>query len=552
MSGRVFVLGIDGGEFRVIDYLAASGELPYLKRLMEEGTRRPLLSTTPPLTPAAWATFYTGTNPGRHGVLDFLIRREGRYSMIPVHRSMVSGRPVWEEVNRAGLKTLIVNVPVTYPPDGVDGWMISGMDTPGPHNRYFHPPELREEIMGLFPGYQPDVHVSRHQLKYSRGLTGWYIEQVTALLEARLSVILHLAMNKPWDLAVAVLTAVDRLQHVFWDDVEEAMARGLIPDPGEPAGAVFEAYRAADRLVGNLLSSLSPEDHLMVISDHGFGPLDRDVNLNVLLAGLGYLSFRPTPFLPDLGRRLVSGLKSSIPRPGRDLLRRLLPAPRTKPLEGLSILEEVVDWERTKAYAMGYQGGVYLNLQGREPEGIVPAGDYRKTLDELSARLASFEDPQDGSPLITAIDRRDDLYHGPQLNRLPDLVLTIKDHRCTTRHSFSGAGDKLFSRPQKEFGSLSHTGSHRPEGVFIGGGPLFRGDPAPEKPGIIDIYPTVLELLGLKVHAALDGASILGQQVGRAAPEGREPAPAIPPGRSSLSTEEEEEVLDNLRDLGYL
>jgi predicted AlkP superfamily phosphohydrolase/phosphomutase len=552
LSGRVFILGIDGGEFAVIDYLISSGELPSLKGLMSEGIRRPLMSTTPPLTPAAWATFYTGTNPGRHGVLDFLIRREGKYSMIPVHRSMVSGRTLWEEVSRAGLKALIINVPVTYPPDAVDGWMISGMDTPGPNNRYFHPPELQEEILGLFPGYQPDVHVSRHQLKYSRELASWYIDQVIDLLESRISVILHLTRQKSWDLAVAVLTAADRLQHVFWEEVEEAMSRGTIPGPEEPAGAVFEAYRATDRLVGNLTSSLGGEDHLMVISDHGFGPLDRDVNLNVLLARLGYLSFKPAPLLPDLARRMTGGLKTSLPRGVRDLLRKLLPAPLARPLEGLSILEEVVDWERTRAYAMGYKGGVYLNLEGREPRGTVPPGEYRKTLDELSARLASFPDPEDGSPLITAIDRRDDLYRGPQASRLPDLILTIKDHRCTTRHSFSGAGEELFSKPQKEFGSLSHTGSHRPEGIFIGRGAHLREDRVPESPGIIDICPTVLELLELETPSALDGTSFATEKAPRGVPGGGETSPHSPPGSSSLTAEEEEEVLDNLRDLGYL
>ncbi len=342
---RVFILGIDGGEFRVIDHLRSAGELPFIGRMMEEGVRRPLLTVTPPLTPAAWASFYTGTNPGRHGVIDFLTRRKDRYSLIPVHRSMVSGRPLWEAAGRAGRKSLVVNVPLTYPPDELEGWMISGMDTPGPHNRYFHPPELKDEVLGLTPDYRPDVHISRRRLKRTDGLREWYVGEVLKLQGSRLSVVDQLSSSRPWDLAMAVLVASDRLQHVFWKDVEAAMSRGDIPGPETPAGAVFESYRTADAFLEKLWSGMDGEDHLMVISDHGFGPLEKEVNLNLLLAELGYLSFKTAPVTSSLGRRLSGKAREFLPSGLRNALRRILPPPESKPLEGLGILEEIVDWD---------------------------------------------------------------------------------------------------------------------------------------------------------------------------------------------------------------
>jgi predicted AlkP superfamily phosphohydrolase/phosphomutase len=549
---RVFILGIDGGEFRVIDHLRSAGELPFIGRMMEEGVRRPLLTVTPPLTPAAWASFYTGTNPGRHGVIDFLTRRKDRYSLIPVHRSMVSGRPLWEAAGRADRRSLVINVPLTYPPDELKGWMISGMDTPGPHNRYFQPPGLRDEVLELTPDYRPDVHISRRRLKRTEGLREWYVGEVLKLQGARLSVVDKLSSSRPWDLAVAVLVASDRLQHVFWKDVEAAMSSGDIPGRETPAGAVFESYRTADAFLEKLWSGMDGEDHLMVISDHGFGPLDKEVNLNLLLAELGYLSFKQAPVASSLGRQLSGKAREFLPSGLRNALRRILPPPEAKPLEGLGILEETVDWDRTRAYAVGYLGGIYLNLRGREPGGIVPPEERAETLEALTASLEGFRDPEDGLPLVTEVHRREDIYRGPETGRLPDLVLTLRDHRCTARHSLAGAGEELFSKPLEGFGTLSHTGSHRPRGIFLGMGPRFAGKEIPVEPGIMDLFPTTLDLLGLPVPAGLDGSSLTGgepvpETAGDAGDDACRPEP-----RSSLSSDEEQEVLENLKDLGYL
>jgi predicted AlkP superfamily phosphohydrolase/phosphomutase len=548
--GRVFVLGIDGGEFRVIDALVAAGELPNLARLIREGARRPLLSSTPPLTPAAWTSFSTGTNPGRHGVVDFLSRREGSYRLVPVHRAMASGTTLWGAAGRAGRRSLVVNVPVTYPPEEINGRLVSGMDTPGEHNRYTFPDSLKRDILQRFPSYRPDVHVSRHALKHRGDLRAWYIREVLALEAVRMELVLHLAASGPWDLAVAVLTGTDRLQHVFWDRVEEALAQGRVPPPDEPAGAVFEAYRAVDRFIPRLAAGLAPDDHLLVMSDHGFGPLERDVNLNVLLSRLGFLRFREGVAGPSVSRRLSAAAKGALPPRLRELLWRILPAPRAQRLEGLDLLEESIDWEHTRAYALGYLGGVFLNLRGREPRGTVARDDYDRVRGELEAALSSFRDPADGTPLVTAVQRREEIYRGPRTGGLPDLVLTLKDHRCTTRHSFSGPGDRLFASPQEEFGPLAHTGSHRPEGIFIAHGPAFRGAALPQRPSIMDLFPTCLELLGVPLPGPVDGRSLTGPPP--AATDAPPPAEAAAVPRSSLSPAEEAEVLGNLRDLGYL
>lgn len=550
--GRIFILGIDGGEFRVIDHLSSCGQIPNIDGLMREGTRKSLLSTTPPLTPAAWASFYTGTNPGRHGVIDFLARRVGSYKLVPVHRSMVNGETLWQTAAGAGLKSLIVNLPMTYPPEAISGWMVSGMDTPGPHNQYTFPPSLKEEITGLFPRYRPDVHVSRHTLKHEPDLRRWYMKEVLDLEESRRGVIGHLMENRPWNIAVAVLVAADRLQHVFWNRVEEAMERGDVPPPSDPAGSVFEAYKMADRFLGRLKNSLAPEDHLMIISDHGFGPLDKDVNLNALLADLGFLKFKRPPFAPSLRRSLERRAKTILPGRLRDFLWRHLPPPEAKRLEGLGVLEETIDWKNTRAYAFGYLGGIFLNLRGREPEGIVDPNDYGPTVEELASALSTCRDPEDGAPLISHAHRRDDLYRGPRIDSLPDLVLTLKDHRCTTRHSFGSPGGPVFSKPQEDFGPLSHTGSHRPAGILIGAGPRFRGKIPRDKADIIDIMPTCLDLLGIEAPGHLDGRSLLcpatpGEE--KISPEyNAEGDKTLKP---SLSESEEKEVLDNLRNLGY-
>jgi predicted AlkP superfamily phosphohydrolase/phosphomutase len=222
-------------------------------------------------------------------------------------------------------------------------------------------------------------------------------------------------------------------------------------------------------------------------------------------------------------------------------------------LEGLNTLEETIDWESTRAYAVGYLGGVYLNLRGREPQGIVNPGDYDRTLRELARALESFIDPDDETPLVTAMKTRQEIYWGERSADLPDFVLTLKDHRGTARHSFSGPGRNLFSRPQEEFGLLSHTGNHRPEGIFLGVGPRFSDASIPQEAGLMDIFPTCLELLGLDPPPNLDGQSLISSRQYRTFSQAEEKAADKyrPSYKSSLSPEEENKVLDNLRDLGY-
>lgn len=130
IANKVMVIGLDGATFRVIDPLVARGELPGLARLMAGGTRGTLESTLPPLSPTAWASFITGKNPGKHGIFDFLRRRPGSYEFLPVNGASIRARTLWSRLSEGGVRVGVVNVPMTYPPPPVNGFIISGMDSP--------------------------------------------------------------------------------------------------------------------------------------------------------------------------------------------------------------------------------------------------------------------------------------------------------------------------------------------------------------------------------------------------------------------------------------
>lgn len=461
--GKAVLLGLDGATWSLLDPLLSDGRLPNLARLARRGARGPLRSTLHPLTPAAWTSAMTGLNPGKHGIYDFRQRRPGAYTLDLVNARRRDGQALWSILSDAGKRVGVFNVPMTYPPDPVNGFVVSGMDTPSVDAGFTHPPALRAALLAAVPDYQIDLDEGTAE-------AGVYLERVQALARRQLRALEWLLHAHPdLDVLMAVLVATDRLYHAFWRELDPTQT-APDADLARRVRSVHEAIMAdADALLGRLLAWTGDDGSVVIMSDHGFGALQKDVYMNQFLSDRGFLHVRPD--------------------------RRDAP------------FAEMVDWSHTRAYSFGFFGNINLNLRGREPLGCVEQGRAaRDTLNELRQALLALRDPDDGAPIVDAVHGRDDIYSGPHVADAPDLLVVMRDYAYMTRDGYEGVPGRLLAPPMsRSQRRLVHTGNHRMDGVLMLAGPGVRAGEEIADASVLDIAPTLLYMLGLPIPGIMDG-----------------------------------------------
>lgn len=557
---KVCVIGIDGGTFEVIDYLVGKGRLPNFREVLGEGSHATLLSTVPALTPAAWTTFYTGSNPGQHGAIDFFKRIPGTYNLMPANGGMVRGTSLWSQASRHGKRVCVYNVPMTYPAEPQNGIIISGMDAPRLDERAIYPRSFREKLLAEFPDFEIE-HTANvpHLVNNSSDATGQFIQEHQKYLMMQIDVMRYLMQLEDWDLFVSVIRSPDTFQHAFWRDVERVMDNeDVTAQQKMKAESVFACYEAIDRELGRI--RLAWENHnLVMLSDHGFGRLYKEVCLNRALAAGGLLKFRKKGMKQRGKDAILSGLVPRIPKPVRQTLKRTLSIKREHMFMDLYV--DDIDWEQTRIYALSQFGTLYVNRTDREPLGQVSGEKERRAvIAEAEAVLSELTDPDDGMPVVTAFHHREELFHGPLIDEMPSMVVGMRD--CSYRGVFGTKAElsrqPLVRKPYPEWKELSPTGCHRRDGILMLSGPdVARGSLDPVE--MVDVAPTILTLMGLPVPGHYDG-DILEEVM--AAPRLRlamtdtavdSLSPAAAGGMSYIySDKDEEEVRKRLKELGYL
>lgn len=552
---RIMIIGLDGATWRLARPWAAAGLLPTFRRLMEEGAWGALESVLPPVTPAAWSSFATGLNPGQHGLFDFVGRLDGSYGTYVADASHRGGVPLWQVASRAGRRVTVFNVPATYPPDRVNGIMVSGFLTPAHATDASWPPEVQAELardVPQFTVYPPSI--------YSPGREAEFIESIARLNQATLEATRLLIRKQPWDLLVTVFMGSDVIQHFLWRDMERR--------EGERAGAILKCYQQLDGALAELVAGLGGQDYLLLMSDHGFGPLTHYLHVNAWLAEHGYLRLKRNP---------LSSAKSLAYRLGFTPLRvyewlRALGQGRRmqhtagernawmKALIGKLFLSlPDVDWARTQAYSLGFGGPIFVNLAGREPQGVVqPGAEYDALLDRIGADLRKTVDPATGQPFVERVSRREELYQGAYAGRAPDLVFVPRDwsHQPFGTHEF--ASNRWLER------SRDRSGTHRMDGLWALWGPGVRRGVEVQGARIVDIAPTVLALMGVPIPAAMDGRPLSAALEDGLLAElhittARDGEGGLAGGCSGaaergagMSQEDEEAMREQLRGLGYV
>ncbi|MFQ6117461.1 MAG: alkaline phosphatase family protein, partial [Candidatus Bipolaricaulia bacterium] len=503
-------------------------------------------STIPPITGAAWTSFQTGLNPGRHGLFDWLTREEGSYRLRPIGSQMIEEPRRWDYAGEQGGRVGIVGVPVTYPPRQVAGFLISGILTPQGAS-YTYPEELARELevnVGKFP-FMPEHWQGRREAR------GW-LARLRRSIERRTRIAQYLIKKYDPDLFMLHIMETDSVQHQLWHLLDGvARPRYRVALEGNP---VLEIYREVDAALGVLLGELPEGTTLFIISDHGFGPLYWNVYLNMWLLREGYLVLK---------RGAGAGLKRTAFRLGVTQERLFPWAERLGLLKrgaGLrhgqihDLLGKFflsfgdVDWRRTRAYSYGNIGQIYLNREGREPEGIVKEGEADLLIEELSAGLSTLRNPDNGEPVIERVYRKEELYHGKRLDQAPEILFL-------PRRGYMTLGTTDFPANRVVTPTFAGSGWHEMEGVLIAaGGGLRRGEIRGVR--LIDLCPTILYAMGLAVPRGLDGEVIeklFTEDHLRENPVEYTDKEVV---RADLGGEErgewEEEIRRRLQDLGYI
>ncbi len=490
---RVLVLGLDGATFSIVEPMVGRGRLPNLARLMSEGAYGVLESTLPPVTIPAWPSMMTGKNPGKLGYYDFL-RREG-YGVEPNGYCYEGHAPLWQILNRYGMKTGVMNLPGTYPPDEVDGFMVSGMLTPSKRSPYSYPATLGADLDVKVQEYEIDVPQWQYFDK------GAFVKDLYKVTEKRAKAAEYLIREIPCDFYMIVFTNSDRLQHVMWDQPE-----------------VVEAYwEWLDRIVGRVLRLFGEETTVFVVSDHGFGPLERTFFVNEWLRKKKLLRVR---------RKINEKALVKVGRLFERLFRFLGERELVRPIVGLLIklvgfdmlqrytyaylsserLEGRVNWRKTKAFSCVHTphfGQIYVNMRGKMRRGRVSRNERQKLQDAIIKELKSLPDSNGGGGLRVEAYRAEDIYSGPHVEEAPDIVFLLDSGRCEVDAKV-GEG-RIFAKGAP---FTDWKGTHTMDGVFIARGPGIKPGHRLEKATILDITPTVLRVFGIPPQREMDGRAL--------------------------------------------
>jgi predicted AlkP superfamily phosphohydrolase/phosphomutase len=557
MPARALVIGLDGATFDLIEPWKEA--LPHLARLMDAGVWCRLRSTVPPVTFPAWTSLATGVNPGRHGIFDFTQRVAGTYRVEFVNATYRQQPSVWHLLSQAGRRVGVMGLPAAYPPEAVNGFFISGFDSPvatGIDRSFVHPPELYDEVRRAVGAYEIT------DFQELRVGPGWHEMAMDRLLHAarrRTEIAAYLLDREAWDCFFVHFGESDTVAHHFWAFHDRDSPRYDAEGARKFGNAIRTVYQALDEAVGELVERAGNAATVLIVSDHGSGGTGAwVVHLNRWLEQQGWLSFAPTSAagrgaerLKRLGLALPAGLQEWVFRgPVRCLASRLESGAR---LGG-------IDWAGTHAFSeeVNTLPGLWLNVRGREPAGIVEPGKPYETLrSEITDRLAELRHPETGEPVVARAWRREELYSGPAVELAPDIVLEPaldRGYAYTFLSSGGQPGDALRKLVEHErLGAKggSMNGSHLPDGVLIMCGPDVGRGFHLEGAQLVDVAPTLMQVLGVEAPAGLDGCSLLAASPSLGGEHGAPDSPQPEARPRPYSAEESAVVGSRLRGLGY-
>lgn len=536
---KTLLIGVDAGCLPVFERLSEGNHIPTIQRLCEEGISTPLESQIPPWTPSAWPSLYTGVNPGKHGAIGF-VGYDG-YDWHVTARDDVDEHSLWTLLDQHGHSSVVVNVPITHPPDEFDGALIPGFI--GPEDPTCHPRGLLDDVRDAIGEYRVYPNYTRGDARLSDEEK---IDEYRTLIRMRGDAFRYLVERYEPDFGFVQFQKTDTVFHEFQGDEEK----------------VATVYETTDEQIRSILDTCDPR-RIFLVSDHGMGVYDGyQFRINEFLRDGGYLetttSGKGMPSWHPIRQELREGTRSRTWNPGKvaraaafaarfgvtarrarlaleavrldGLVRRYVPGNVTR------TANEQVDFESSRAYVRARtELGVRINRQGRDPAGVVAPDEYDTLRAELIQELEGIETP-DGDPVFEEVAPRERYFHGEHDEKAVDIV-TIPadfDHAITEQ-----LGDDWFGPPERW--------NHKLDGVFVAAGDDIDVDAPIDRTHLFDVAPTVMAALDVPYSDRMDGALVPIVE-----DPGSQTYPAYGTGQNVETAEVDDEVTTRLADLGYL
>jgi len=458
---KVLVIGLDSAP-PSLTFDTYRAEMPTLAALMARGARAELQSTSPPITVPAWTSMMTSKDPGQLGLYGFRNRKDHSYDGYAFATSSLVREPrLWDLLGRAGMRSVVLGVPQTYPPRAIRGSMVTCFLTPSNDSSYTFPESLKSEVERVADGYVFDVENFRTADK--AGL----LERVYAKTRKHWTVARHLITTQEWDYFMMVEMGLDRMHHGFWSFMDPGHRKYEAGNPFETA--IRDYYRALDEELARLLALVPEETIVVVVSDHGSKRMTGGICFNEWLMRERFLTLGATPREPTpIGR---------VP----------------------------IDWSRTRAWGDGgYYGRCFLNVRGREPEGTIDPGDYERVRDDLVAGIEALTD-EAGRPLGSRAVRPEEIYRQVR-GVAPDLLVYFGDLDWRSVGAVGMDGIHTF-----ENDTGPDEANHDWHGILVvssvGGTPPCHGDLGVAS--IYDVAPTLLTLFDCAIPPDMIGTSLI-------------------------------------------
>jgi predicted AlkP superfamily phosphohydrolase/phosphomutase len=458
---RVIVIGLDCATPQLV-FDAWRDDLPTISSLMDRGVYGRLESTIPAITVPAWSSMMTGLDPGQLGFYGFRNRTDHSYENMAIANARDVHEPrVWDRLSEAGKRVAVIGVPQTFPVRPVNGAMVSCFLTPSSRSEYTYPPALRDQISGWLDGDEFLVDVPNFRSEDKDRI----LADIYRMTDQHFMVCRRLLDADPYDFFMMVEMGVDRIHHAFWHYMDPDHPKHV---PGSRfEHAIHDYYVHVDGLIRGLIDRIPDDTVVLVVSDHGARTMRGGICINEWLIERGYLVLKDYPTA-------------------------------IQPLEKCE-----VDWSRTRAWAAGgYYGRLFMNVEGREPQGVVPADRYEEERDRLVAELATITDP-DGHPIGVKGFKPEDLYAAVG-NVAPDLIVYFGDLEW---RSIGSVGLRTIWTFENDTGP--DEANHAQHGIFVLFDPSHPGNGQTlEDLRIYDVAPTVLAIMGEPAPDAARGRVI--------------------------------------------
>lgn len=493
---RVLVIGLDCAPPELI-FDRLKNDLPTISSLIDAGLYGDLKSSIPAITVPAWMSMVTSKDPGTLGFYGLRNRANFTYDQMEIANSrLLKEDTVWDILSAHGKKVILVGVPQTYPPRPVNGSLIASFLTPSNDSNYTYPIALQNEIEALTDGYVIDVRDFRTDDKTR------LLQEIHTMTQKRFQVTRHLMQNQEWDFCMHVEMGTDRIHHGFWRYLDPTHRKH---DPhSEFAHAIANYYKYLDGEIASLIELAGPDTAILLVSDHGAKRIDGGICINEWLIQNGYLVLKEEP-------------------------------QTITPFENLE-----VDWAKTTAWAAGgYYARVFLNIEGREPQGLIAPADAHSVRNKLAEEIQHIPDIN-GNAIPTQVFKPEEIYR--HINNIPpDLIVYFGD---LLWRSIGSVGHNAIHTLENDIGP--DDANHAQHGIFV----LHDGQhQGPQNNlDIRDVAPTVLELMDLPIPSDMQGRSIIGTST-----KTEQPTDIAQDNTDDVYTEDEKKALeDRLKSLGYL